>query len=782
MKLSIIVPFHKGVHFLEDCLESIRDQGIVDYETVLVLDHVEEDLTQLLSDYQDLNITTVELKKPQRFSYSYTMENKEENIKLKSYSGVAAARNAGIDAAQGDYVYFLDSDDYILNGTLTMLLKEADEEKADLVYGKKASTWFRKKVFLNELEEKRLEELKEEQDPNGDIENETKITKAQIEIQKIKENFEENFKDHYQSTTGKPEAYYHLFVSRKGLANISVLGLMFRRQFLNDQNIRFDEDFCFYSDTTFMVQALKRLTSAFFVEEAVYVKRRHNDPIHFPAISQSKTDNRFDEHILAYQKARKYTNSNDVIRQYLEMKLITYFAYTYAPRLRRSENGIWKTKRFQLMRDLVKEVDPERIKSLKKYKKAVIKALMQGSVKRVTLLVTLYLARKKIKKIKKNKRVFAYHLYHKYFIKLPIKENYVMCESFFGKSYSDSPKYIYEYLNKNHPGRFKFVWVINKKTDIPYHPIKVRRFSIRYCYYLAVCKYNVFNVRQPEWVRKREGNVFLETWHGTPLKKLVFDQEEVMGASPLYKAQFYKQSRIWDYLISANRFSTEAFKSAFLFDKEILEYGYPRNDILHSEHKEEIAAKIRKKLNIPEGKKTILYAPTWRDDEYYGRGAYKFALKLDLRLLKKEIGEDYVVLLRTHYFIADSLDVTGVEDFAINVSKYDDISELYLVSDMLITDYSSVFFDFANLKRPILFYTYDLDKYRDMIRGFYLDIESDVPGPLLYTNEEVVDAIKNIDEISAEYKEKYDEFYERFCSLEDGHAAEKVAKKVFNIE
>jgi len=767
---------------LEDCLESIRDQGIVDYETVLVLDHVEEDLTQLLSDYQDLNITTVELKKPQRFSYSYTMENKEENIKLKSYSGVAAARNAGIDAAQGDYVYFLDSDDYILNGTLTMLLKEADEEKADLVYGKKASTWFRKKVFLNELEEKRLEELKEEQDPNGDIENETKITKAQIEIQKIKENFEENFKDHYQSTTGKPEAYYHLFVSRKGLANISVLGLMFRRQFLNDQNIRFDEDFCFYSDTTFMVQALKRLTSAFFVEEAVYVKRRHNDPIHFPAISQSKTDNRFDEHILAYQKARKYTNSNDVIRQYLEMKLITYFAYTYAPRLRRSENGIWKTKRFQLMRDLVKEVDPERIKSLKKYKKAVIKALMQGSVKRVTLLVTLYLARKKIKKIKKNKRVFAYHLYHKYFIKLPIKENYVMCESFFGKSYSDSPKYIYEYLNKNHPGRFKFVWVINKKTDIPYHPIKVRRFSIRYCYYLAVCKYNVFNVRQPEWVRKREGNVFLETWHGTPLKKLVFDQEEVMGASPLYKAQFYKQSRIWDYLISANRFSTEAFKSAFLFDKEILEYGYPRNDILHSEHKEEIAAKIRKKLNIPEGKKTILYAPTWRDDEYYGRGAYKFALKLDLRLLKKEIGEDYVVLLRTHYFIADSLDVTGVEDFAINVSKYDDISELYLVSDMLITDYSSVFFDFANLKRPILFYTYDLDKYRDMIRGFYLDIESDVPGPLLYTNEEVVDAIKNIDEISAEYKEKYDEFYERFCSLEDGHAAEKVAKKVFNIE
>ncbi|NLK28045.1 MAG: bifunctional glycosyltransferase family 2 protein/CDP-glycerol:glycerophosphate glycerophosphotransferase [Clostridiales bacterium] len=779
MKLSIIVPFHQGIHFLEDCLESIRDQGIVDYETILVLDHVKEDLSQIIAEYQDINLTTIELNKPQRFRYSYTDDEKVSDFKC--YSGVAAARNAGLEAASGEYVYFLDSDDYILNGTLTFLLKEAQELKADITYGRKVTTWFRKMVFLNELMEHNGENLKEEQDSNGDLYNDSKIINIPEEIKKVQRELDQMEAEGDQASISKAEAYYRLFVSRKGISDISVLGILFRRDFLMEHKIHFHEEYCYYVDTTFMVQMLKQLKVASFVEEAIYVKRRHNDPIHFPAISQSKSDNKFDELIAVYKAARKFTGSKDLIRQYLEMKLIMYFAYTYAPRLWRSEKEDWKDKRFQVMRECMKEVDPERIASLSGYKKAVVHTLLKGNVKQVTFFVMLYLARIKIKKIRKNKRVFAYHLYHKYFTKLPIKENYVLCESFFGKSYSDSPKYIYEYLCKNYPGKYKFIWVMNKKTKIPYHPIQVKRFSIRYCYYMAVCKYNIFNVRQPEWVRKRKGNIFLETWHGTPLKKLVFDQEEVMGASPLYKAQFYKQSRVWDYLISANHFSTKAFQSAFLFDKEILEYGYPRNDILYSPDKDEIAAQIRKKLNIPEGKKTILYAPTWRDDEYYGRGEYKFALKLDLRLLKRELGDDYVVLLRTHYFIADSLDVTGLEDFAINVSKYNDISELYLISDLLITDYSSVFFDFANLKRPILFYTYDLDKYRDMIRGFYLDIEKDVPGPLLYTNEEVVDAIKNIDAISAEYQEIYDSFYEKFCSLEDGHAAEKVAKKVFDL-
>ena len=354
-------------------------------------------------------------------------------------------------------------------------------------------------------------------------------------------------------------------------------------------------------------------------------------------------------------------------------------------------------------------------------------------------------------------------------------------ETFFGKNYSDSPKYIYEYLANHNTKGYKFIWVLNNGTKPPYGATVVKRFSKEYAYYLAKCKYFVFNVRQPLWFVKREGQVFLETWHGTPLKKLVFDQEEVTSADPHYKAQFYRQRAEWDYLIAANQFSTKTFRSCFKFDNEMLEVGYPRNDLLYHPNKEKIAENLKEKLGIPKDKKTILYAPTWRDDEYYKPGQYKFQLQLNLQKMKAALGDEYVILLRMHHYVADNLDVTGVEDFAINLSKYDDITEIYLVSDLCITDYSSVFFDYANLKRPVLFYTYDIEKYRDILRGFYIDINTEVPGPLVYTTEEVIDAIQNIDQITEQYKERYEEFYDRFCSVDDGNASKRTVERVFDL-
>ena len=274
--------------------------------------------------------------------------------------------------------------------------------------------------------------------------------------------------------------------------------------------------------------------------------------------------------------------------------------------------------------------------------------------------------------------------------------------------------------------------------------------------------------------------MFLETWHGTPLKKLAFDLDDIHAASQNHKTMFYRQGKAWNYLISANRFSTDVFERAFCVPREkIIEVGYPRNDILYSERADEIAKEVKKEFGIPEDKRVILYAPTWRDNQFYGKGKYKFTLAMDLERMRKEFGKDSVILLRTHYYIADSLDLTGLEDFVYNGSTYNDVSRLYLASDICITDYSSVFFDYANLRRPMLFFAYDYEDYKDEIRGMYFDMNTELPGPIVQTNDELVDALHHIDEISEKYKKRYDRFYDKFCHVDDGHASKRAIDIVF---
>ncbi|RIN83654.1 CDP-glycerol--glycerophosphate glycerophosphotransferase, partial [Mammaliicoccus sciuri] len=121
----------------------------------------------------------------------------------------------------------------------------------------------------------------------------------------------------------------------------------------------------------------------------------------------------------------------------------------------------------------------------------------------------------------------------------------------------------------------------------------------------------------------------------------------------------------------------------------------------------------------------------------------------------------------------------GVEGFIYNVASYEDISDLYLISDICITDYSSVMFDYANTQKPLLFFTYDLEHYKDNLRGFYMNFEDEAPGPLLKDNESLIDAIQNIETVNESYKDKYDKFYEKFCSFEKGTATKQIVDKLF---
>jgi CDP-glycerol glycerophosphotransferase len=278
--------------------------------------------------------------------------------------------------------------------------------------------------------------------------------------------------------------------------------------------------------------------------------------------------------------------------------------------------------------------------------------------------------------------------------------------------------------------------------------------------------------------RKREGQVYLQTWHGTPLKKIGFDIGRPQFASgTAYFDRLAADIGKWDLLLSQNPFSTPIFRRAFRYEGEICEYGYPRNDILTRGGP--LAGQIRRRLGIPDGKRVVMYVPTWRDNQFYASGRYRFDLRIDLERAWQVLGPDHVLLIRGHHHLANDVTAGTRRDFALNVTGYPNISELFLITDVLITDYSSVMFDFAVTGRPMLFFTYDLEQYRDQLRGFCFDFEAEAPGPLLASSEEVLAAARDSAAATAGYAAAYQAFAAKYCPLDDGKAGARVCDRLF---
>ena len=316
--------------------------------------------------------------------------------------------------------------------------------------------------------------------------------------------------------------------------------------------------------------------------------------------------------------------------------------------------------------------------------------------------------------------------------------------------------------------------------EIPGNARKIRRSRLHYYYIMAIAGILVCDSRQPEYIKKKKGAHFIQTWHGTPLKKLALDMESVSidGDTDLgkYKKAFYQDSRAWDYLISQNRYSTDIFRRAFAFNKEVLEIGYPRNDILFQGNRPEYIENLKKEMGLPSDKKVLLYAPTWRDNQFYDKGAYKFASTLDFDLLQEKLGKDYVCIVKYHYLVKDQLDWSKYRGFVYQFDMCEDIAQLYLVADMMITDYSSVMFDYSLLKRPMLFFAYDLENYKDNLRGFYFDFIEEAPGPITRTTKELIESIQQYN--PEDFEEKYKAFHQKYNHADDGNASKNMVQLI----
>lgn len=333
----------------------------------------------------------------------------------------------------------------------------------------------------------------------------------------------------------------------------------------------------------------------------------------------------------------------------------------------------------------------------------------------------------------------------------------VVFEAFQGRSYSCSPKAIYEYmLNCPQFKDYSYVWIfrdLNSHGKFPQNTRLVKFDSEESFHAYAKAGTWVTNSRLRDFYIPNKNQRYIQCWHGTPFKKIGCDVTAAGNATSTVQEiynEYTDEAKRISFFISPSDFTTSKLISAFnlkSLNKEncIIQKGYPRNDSLFNTNLKTVE-NFKKNLNIPPNKKIILYCPTFRDNQFSGSG-YTLEPTVDFNSLKENCGDDFVILFRAHYFIANSFDFTKYSNFVINVSNHDDINELYLISDILITDYSSVFFDYANLKRPILFYLYDFEEYKNNMRDFYFGTAM-LPGPVTQTQENLeIELIKILNDI-----------------------------------
>ena len=342
-------------------------------------------------------------------------------------------------------------------------------------------------------------------------------------------------------------------------------------------------------------------------------------------------------------------------------------------------------------------------------------------------------------------------------------ENAVFFESFFGFNASCNPLAIDRELARQAPGVIRYWSVVDLSVRVPEGAVAVVEGTEQWWRARGSARLLVIN----DWLRRRfsrrPGQIVLQTWHGTPLKRLALHRP---GFDPRRILAVLRESRRWNVLLAQNSYSARTMRKAYGFvTRPIWVEGYPRNDVLRSGD----AAAVRAALGIAADQRVVLYAPTWRDDRQ------EIVDFIDPEAVAEAI--DAVVLVRGHSrTLRPGSNVTGAR--VIDVTAYPDAASLLLVANALITDYSSVMFDFSVTGKPIFFLAPDLDHFRQNLRGFYFDFAEQAPGPMLHTQDALIQAIRAHD--PGAYSEQYARWQRTFNSRDDGRAAERVVARILD--
>ncbi|XRQ05697.1 bifunctional glycosyltransferase/CDP-glycerol:glycerophosphate glycerophosphotransferase [Actinomadura welshii] len=724
--MSVIVPVHKVQGYIRQCLDSILDPDLPNLEVIAVDDRSPDGCGEILDEFAERDSRV-------------RVRHLEENV------GLGHARNIGLEMATGDYVWFFDSDDYATEGAVRAIYDRLEETRPDvLVFDYARAYW------------------------NGRV-------KRSI----INHLFREPPAPDVFTLEERPSVLEMM---------MTAWNKAIRREFLLDLGLRFSGGY--YEDLNVTYPILMAAERLSLLDRVCYIYRQRRRG----AITKTTGAKHFDA-FAQYDRVFAFMDSMgpkaDPFRPLMFDRTIWHLLVIIerGDRVHASENERF----FAEMSKTYAKYEPEghvppnpEDKPFLADKHRMVKANDYRGFQRVRAQETKEKARRRGRRltragrrgVRMSKELAKERPYYRMQRQRPIDENLAVFAAYWFRGYACNPAAIYEKVRELAP-HIRPVWVVKPggRKTMPEGVEYVVFGSADYYRTLARAKYFVNNVNFPDEYVKRPGQVHMMTQHGTPLKKMGLDQMEFpVGAADMdFKALITRSDR-WDYLLSSNPLSTEAWERGFPCNYEMLEIGYPRNDrLVNAIGDGEQRERLRAELGVPAGATAILYAPTHRD---YQR---RYSPMFDIGRVMEQLGEGHVLLLRAHYFykIANmAADMGWPEGRVIDVSKHPSVEDLAIASDALLTDYSSIMFDYANLEKPIVIYANDWETYK-LTRGVNFDLTATPPGVVAANEDELVEAFVSRAAWSDAAAKDLANFKARFCPWDDGRAAERAVRRMF---
>ena len=720
--ISVIVPMYNVERYIKICINSILAQTFQDFEVIIVDDCSTDNSYKICSEL-------------------YGNNEKVRIVRHEKNFGLGPARNTGIANARGKYVYFVDSDDVLTPQALDIFHDAAVKTDADVIH---TSGYY-------------------ETDQDNDL---------PINIKNLKLEWEHYNKVGFlnENILYRLDKCWQRFDSAEGIRPMAWL-VCCKKSALEKFNLRFEP--IISEDELFSFELLCSIKNVFVIHDALYIYRKRQ------------------KSIMAYYNAKRLTDGIFALKFLVDkMKFVMNKIPELKNNLPLQENCIWR---------MVEAFINNHIKPFYRnglnadLDKVVDYTLRQIFGDNVTVqkyfFHTSNLNRVNLEKLSAQARQL---FLEKQFLNQEIVKTLHRCQTvqnkivfinFQGKGYGCNPKYIAEEILRQNLN-WELVWLVNDlNTPMPEKIRKVKFGSVDASYELSTSKVIVTNVKNYLPFIKKPEQFFIMTWHSDYwVKYIEKDSEDQL--SPGYVAESKANSAITDLIISSSKLQTEEIKRTYWYDGNILECGLPRNDIFFN-HDKNFIANFKKNLGIPPENKILLYAPTFRDNNFRDNNQrsfemYKFDAEKLLTLIKKKFGGEWSLLLRFHPNVANlgiAKNLYNISGNIIDVTKYPDPQELIVISDILISDYSSVIYNFTVFQKPTFIFAKDIDTYpkERRLKPFYFEL----PIKKNKTETELFDCIENFD--AKTYNLNIKECLSKIGIYDDGHASEKIVNVIKSV-